>query len=62
MRNGAFVTWLLGWWIANDISEYSYFLTHGKHFIPTDGYAWFFIGLWIFIGILLYEKKEDEEV
>ncbi len=57
MKNGAFVAWLLGWFLVTDISEYLYFLEYGKPHKITDFYAWFVILMWIFIASLLYEKR-----
>jgi len=62
MRNGACVTWLLGWWLIQDIGEYLYFLEYGKPFEVTSGYAFFIVGIWILFTSILYEKKDDHDI
>jgi len=60
MRNGAFVTWLLGWWLIQDVFEYLYFLEHGKPHEMSDSVGWILLGIWILVASIVYEGKERE--
>ena len=63
MRNIGFTIWMLFWWLVCEINEYIGFLIHPElHKTITAGDVFvFFVNLfiWIFVGFLLYEKKED---
>ena len=59
MRNFAFVLWMIGFPLATSVGRYLSFLQGENDSLTVEPYTAFAaLLIWIFVGILLYEKNK----